>query len=75
MQCPMEAIHGRRSALHNGISGAILGYVGVSTHRIGIPFVDPFSLMRYPFISPAMAGAAVYGSFGLGLAMLGGKRI
>ncbi len=75
IQCPMEAIHGRQSAIHNGISGGLIGYIGVATHRIGIPFIDPYTLMRYPFVSPAIAGFAVYGSMGFGLALLGGKPI
>lgn len=71
----MEAIHGRRSALHNGLSGGILGYLGCSTYRIGIPFVDPSTFWRYPFLTPGIVGAAVYGTFGFGMALLGGKPI
>lgn len=75
MQCPMEEIHGRRSALHNAISGGIIGCIGVTTHRIGIPFIDPHTLHRYPFVPPGMAAFCVYGGLGLGLAMLGGKPL
>jgi hypothetical protein len=75
MQCPMEEIHGKRSALHNALSGGIIGYIGVTTHRLGIPFVDPYTLYRYPFISPGMAAFAVYGGMGFGLALLGGKPV
>jgi hypothetical protein len=50
-----------------------LGYVGVSTGRLGIPFVNPYSL--YSFRNPAVIGGAVYGAIGGALAMLGGKAI
>ena len=75
MQCPMEEIHGRRSALHNALAGGMIGYLGVTTNRIGIPFVDPYTLYRYPFVTPGGAAFVVYGGLGLGLAMLGGKPI
>ena len=29
LQCPMEAVHGRPSLLHNGIAAGTLGMVGV----------------------------------------------
>jgi hypothetical protein len=75
MQCPMEEIHGRKSALHNALSGGIIGFIGVTNNRIGIPFIDPNTLYRYPFVSPGMAAFAVYGGLGLGLAMIGGKPL
>ena len=75
IQCPMEEIHGRRSAIHNGISGAMLGYIGVTTGRIGIPFVNPYTLYRYPFVTPGVVGVAVYGGLGLLLASFGGKPL
>ena len=75
IQCPMEEIHGRQSALHNAAAGGILGYVGVSQNLIGIPFVGPDLFYKYPFIPRAWAGAAVYGGLGLGLAMFGGKPL
>ncbi|KAL7430243.1 hypothetical protein ACHAXH_001287 [Discostella pseudostelligera] len=71
--CPMEAIHGRRSALHNVVAGGVMGYVGVSTGRLGVPFVNPYYL--YNFRNPAIIGGAVYGALGGALAMLGGKSI
>jgi hypothetical protein len=71
----MEEIHGRRSALHNALSGGIIGYIGVSTNRIGIPFVDPYTFYRYPFMSPGMTAFVVYGGMGFGLALLGGKPV
>jgi hypothetical protein len=74
LQCPMEAIHGRHSAWHNALSGAILGYVGVSRRMLGIPFVDPYFFYRYPQLSPPVVGATVYGGLSLALVtVLGGK--
>jgi len=32
--CPMEALWGGRSLLHNAASGTILGYVGVSAGQV-----------------------------------------
>lgn len=75
LQCPMEAIHGRQSALHNILSGATIGYLGVSAGRLGIPFVDSTFFYRHPQISPPMAGALVYGAIAGGFAMLGGKPL
>jgi hypothetical protein len=73
LQCPMEAIHGRQSAFHNVLSGAVLGYVGVSTGRLGIPFVDFTLFYRHPNLRPPVVGAAVYGGLAGCFAMLGGK--
>lgn len=75
LQCPMEAISGRQSAWHNFCSGAILGYVGVRSHRLGIPFLDAYFFLRYPQVSPPVAGAVVYGCMGGFLATLGGKPL
>lgn len=69
----MEAIHGRQSALHNVLSGAVLGYVGVSHGRLGIPFVDHSMFYRHPNLRPPVVGAAVYGGLAGCFAMLGGK--
>ncbi len=57
----------------NIVAGGVLGYVGVSTGRLGVPFVNPYSL--YSFRNPAVIGGAVYGAIGGALAMLGGKAI
>lgn len=73
MQCPMEAIHGRQSAWHNVLSAGLIGYVGVGTGRLGVPFVDHYFFYRYPQVSPAMAGFAVYGGIGALFATFGGK--
>jgi hypothetical protein len=75
LQCPMEAISRRQSSLHNFAAGAILGYVGVSTHKLSVPFVDYTFFYRYPQIPPAAMGAFIYGSIGFGLALFGGKTI
>ena len=73
--CPMEAIHGRQSALHNALSGSILGYIGVQSQRLGIPCVDPHFFYRYPQLSPPLVGAAVYGAVGMLLVTASGKPI
>ena len=70
----MEAVHGRRSALHNVLSAGALGAAGVSSGKLGIPLVDGLFFLRHPMITPPMAGALVYGA-GAGLLanVLGGK--
>uniref|UniRef100_A0A6V2QN44 Uncharacterized protein n=1 Tax=Ditylum brightwellii TaxID=49249 RepID=A0A6V2QN44_9STRA len=74
VQCPMEAIHGKQSSIHNLIAGGSLGYIGIRAGRLGVPFVDPYAFLRFG-LSPAAVGAAVYGGMGFLLATLGGKRI
>jgi hypothetical protein len=74
MQCPMEAISGRQSAWHNVVAAATIGGVGVQSGKLGIPFVNySYFFYRYPSISPAMAGAMVYGAIGGFMATLGNK--
>jgi len=73
MVCPMEVIHGRRSALHNAAAASTVGYIGVASGRLGVPFVNPHFL--YTFRHPALIGAAVYGAMGGALAAFGGKPI
>ena len=75
IQCPMEEIHGRRSAIHNFLAGGTLGYLGVRSGRIGIPFMDQYFFYRNPAIRPEFAAFAVYGGLGGAFALLGGKRI
>mmetsp|Transcript_63063 Transcript_63063/g.186293 ORF Transcript_63063/g.186293 Transcript_63063/m.186293 type:complete len:139 (-) Transcript_63063:394-810(-) len=75
LQCPMEAIHGRQSLLHNGLSAGILGYAGVSAGRLGVPFVDPSVMHRHPWLRYEMAAFGVYGAIGMAFGMLGGKRL
>jgi hypothetical protein len=76
IQCPLEGIHGRKSSLHNLASGAILGYIGVSSRLFGIPFLDPFFFIRNPQLSAPITGAAVYGAMAFAFAAgLGEKPI
>ena len=75
LQCPMEAIHGRQSSLHNVMAGGLIGYIGVQSGRLGIPFVDAYFFYRYPGLSPPMMAFAVYGGIGGALATMGGKNI
>lgn len=75
-QCPMEAVHGRSSAIHNAMSGALLGYVGVSSGNLGIPFVDAYFFYRNPQLPAPVVGGVVYGGIAFVLsAILGGKPI
>jgi hypothetical protein len=73
LQCPMEAISGRQTAWHNVLAAATIGGLGVQSGKLGVPFVDAYFFYRNPALSPAMAGAIVYGCMGGALAMLGGK--
>lgn len=73
LQCPMEAIEGRQSALHNVISGGLIGFMGIRAGILGVPFVDYYFFARYPQISPPIAGAAIYGAITGVLATIGGK--
>jgi hypothetical protein len=76
LQCPMEAISGGPSALHNMASGGIIGYLGVSAGILGVPFMDGYFFMRNPSIPPAVAGAVVYGGIaGIIATVLGGKPL
>ena len=72
MVCPMEEISGRRSSLHNFLSGAILGYAGVAGGRVGIPFnlEVPMMMNRIPL---PIGGAIVYGAIGWAFAAFQGK--
>eukprot|EP00929_Paragymnodinium_shiwhaense_P006974 TRINITY_DN110927_c0_g1_i1.p1 TRINITY_DN110927_c0_g1~~TRINITY_DN110927_c0_g1_i1.p1 ORF type:complete len:134 (-),score=17.99 TRINITY_DN110927_c0_g1_i1:48-449(-) len=74
IQCPMEALHGKRSLLHNVAAGGLIGYYGVQGGRIGIPFLDSRFFYRYPKVTPPMAAFAVYGGLaGILGGALGGK--
>ena len=37
LQCPMEAIQGKRSLLHCTLSGGIIGYIGCQRKMLGMP--------------------------------------
>ncbi len=75
LQCPMEALHERRSCLHNALSGAILGAEGVRRGMMGVPLVDAYFFMRYPQLQPALVGAAVYGLIAGVLGAMAGKPL
>jgi hypothetical protein len=62
IQCPLEAIHGRKSAVHNAIAGGSLGYIAVARGLAGIPFINATHFYRYPQLSPALIGGGMYGS-------------
>jgi hypothetical protein len=61
LQCPMAAISGGRRNYHAPLSGAILGYVGVETGRLAVPFVSYDFFYKYPNIKPALVGGVMYG--------------
>jgi len=72
----MEAIHGRKSLLHNVGSAGMLGYMGHRAGVLGIPFVDPIVFYRYPGLPPSLVCGAVYGVIaGTMAGVLGGKPI
>ena len=73
LQCPMEAIHGRKSLIHNFMAGGILGYTAVVKNIAGIPFVDSSFFIRYPQMTPPIMGALVYGAMGGAFGALSGK--
>lgn len=75
LQCPMEAISGGPSALHNIASGGLIGYMGVRAGALGIPMMDPYFFYRHPSLSPPLAGAAVYGGIAGILATFSGKPL
>jgi hypothetical protein len=74
VQCPMEAFHGRQSLLHNFAAAGMLGYVGVAQGRMGIPFINPYTLIGSP-LKPEIVAFGVYGGMAAAFAALGGKRI
>mmetsp|Transcript_48486 Transcript_48486/g.115281 ORF Transcript_48486/g.115281 Transcript_48486/m.115281 type:complete len:132 (-) Transcript_48486:52-447(-) len=73
MQCPMEAITGRRSLWHNFIAAGSLGAIGVQRGSVGVPFVTPDLYYRYPSLTPVHAAFLVYGSLAACLGAIGGK--
>ena len=74
LQCPMEALHGLRSLLHNFASGGILGFLGVSSGHASIPFN-----LEYTFyargISLPVGGALVYGGLATVMGAISGKGL
>ena len=74
LQCPMEALHGRRSLLHNVAAGGVIGAWGVQQGLLGVPFASPAFFFRYRQVTPAMAAFFVYGAgAGVMSSLLGGK--
>jgi len=72
MTCPMEAIHGRQSLLHNFLSAGVIGYAGVNSGKLGIPFIqNPYQYGS----NPATVAFVVYGSIATAFAAFGGKRL
>lgn len=73
LQCPLEALQGRQSLLHNAASGATLGYIGVSARQLGVFNLEPtFLINRIPL---PVGGALVYGTLAGVLGAIGGKRL
>jgi hypothetical protein len=76
LQCPMEAVHGRSSSLHNGLSAFTISYVALSRQWIGVPFFPAYQLMGIPFFTRTLLGSSIYGGMALVFASIwGGKRI
>ena len=73
LQCPMEAISGRQSLIHNFIAGGILGYEGVRRGAVGM-FNLEMMCVQYRVPIP-VGGAIVYGGMAAVLGALGGKSI
>jgi hypothetical protein len=74
VQCPMEAASGRPSLWHNIVSAGALGYVGVRTGRVGVPFVNTYQIRYQLGWSPEVVAFAVYGGMaGILAGLLGGK--
>ena len=74
LQCPMEALTGRRSWAHNLIAGGTLGYVAFERGIAGIPFnlESTFLMRRVPL---SLGAAMVYGGMGATLAIFQGKPL
>jgi len=56
---------------------ATVGYIGISTNQLGIPFLtmDTFYANANLWRLRAPLGAAIYGALGLGLGILNDKPI
>ena len=75
LQCPMEAVHGRSSSLHNGASAFTMSYIALSRQWIGVPFIPPYYLMDMPFFARTILGSSIYGTAAIIVASTwGGKR-
>lgn len=67
----MEAIHGRKSALHNYIAGGIVGYVGVKRKLLS-PLMDDYTIYRTG-LKRAQVAFLMYGGLSGAIATIGGK--
>ncbi|KAL1526812.1 hypothetical protein AB1Y20_015505 [Prymnesium parvum] len=74
LQCPMEAIHGRRSLLHNGLAAGSLGVVGVQAGFLGVPFV-PLHILYSSKYNPLLIAFGMYGLIAMGIGSLGSKPL
>ena len=74
LQCPMEQVHGRRSSLHNAVSGGTLGGLAVARGMAGVPFVPP-NVVYGGRVAPVWWGAGVYGALGFAFATMSGKGV
>ena len=74
LHCPLEEATGRQSLLHSFAVGSLLGYAGVASRSVGIPFN-----LEYTFyanrIPVAVGGALVYGGIGAAFAAFQGKPL
>jgi len=75
VQCPMVAISGRPSLLHNGLAAGGLGALAIQKGIADVPFMDT-RMMHLRFgIKPVQLGFLVYGALGMAFGAAGGKRI
>lgn len=71
MQCPMEAIQGGQSKVHDFIAAGIVGYVGVTSGRYRVPWLYETVLhKRFPL---GISTFWIYGLLGTTLALLAEK--
>ena len=73
LQCPLEALQGRQSLMHNVFAGGTLGYLGVNAGRLGMFGMEHhFYINRIPL---PIGGAILYGAMGGILGAIGGKSL
>jgi hypothetical protein len=76
LQCPMEAIHGKSSAIHNGVSAGMISFIALHRQMMGVPFIPAHTLMVMPPLTANILGSTIYGAMAfLMAATLGGKSI
>ena len=74
LHCPLEELTGRQSLMHSFAVGGLLGYLGVASGSVGIPFNLEYTF-RSNRIPVALGGALVYGGIGAAVAALQGKSL